>query len=113
MCHLANDDAMKRLLKAYVERTFSLWGLLTAGRRKRMSQTREVKFLSNDYTNNNTDPKTLLMLILTLTDPHDAFESFCEPAFCDFVRNYSCTVDGAVVTSSLINNWWINSDVGL
>src|SRR6218665_343350 len=34
-----------------------------------------------------------------LTDHHDAFESFCAPVFCDFVRNYSCTVDGAVVTS--------------
>jgi len=29
-----------------------------------------VKFLSNDYTN----PKTLMMLNLTLTDPHDAYE---------------------------------------
>jgi len=75
--------------------------------------TREVKFLSNVYTNNNTDPKTLMTLILTLTDHHDAFESFCEPAFCDFVWNYSFTVDGTVVTSNLINNWWINSGVGL
>jgi len=51
----------------------------------------------NDYTNPNT--KTLTTLALTLTDPHDAFDSFCAPVFCDFVRNYSCTVDGAVVTS--------------
>jgi len=38
------------------------------------------------------------MLALSLTDHHDAFESFWAPVFCDFVRNYSCTVDGAVVT---------------
>ena len=24
---------------------------------------------------------------------------FCAPVFCDFVRNYACTVDGAVITS--------------
>ena len=65
------------------------------------------------YSNNNTNPKTLTTLTLTLADPHGAFESFCAPAFCDFIRNYSCTVDGAVVTSNLINNWWINSGVGL
>src|SRR6218665_2008702 len=70
---------------------------------------REVTFLSNDYTNPNTNPKTFTTLILTLTDPHCAFESFCAPAFFDFIRNYSCTFDGAVVTSNLINNWWINS----
>ena len=57
--------------------------------------TREVDFLSNDYTN----PKTLTTLALTLADHYDAFESFCAPVFCDFVRKYSCTVDGAVVTS--------------
>src|SRR6218665_320522 len=74
---------------------------------------RELKFLSNDYTNNNTNPKTLTTLILTLPDRHGAFESFCALAFCDFVRNYSWTVDGAVVTSNVINNWWINSYVGL
>jgi len=61
-------------------------------------ETREVKFLSNDYTNPNTSPKTLTTLALTLTDHHDAFESFFAPVFCDFVRNYSSTVDGAVVT---------------
>src|SRR6218665_1531852 len=61
--------------------------------------TREVEFLSNDYTNPNTNPKTLTTLALTLTDHHDALESFCAPVFCDFVRNYSCTVEGAVVTS--------------
>ena len=76
--------------------------------------TREVKkFLSNDYTNPNTNHKTLVTLILTLTDPQGAFESFCLPAFCDFVRNYSCTIDGTVFTSNLINNWGINSGVGL
>jgi len=54
--------------------------------------------LSNDYTNPNTNPKTLTTLALTLTDHRDALESFCEPVFCDFIRNYSCTVDSAVVT---------------
>ena len=61
--------------------------------------TRKVEFLSNDYTNPNTNPKTLTTLALTLADHHDAFESFCARVFWDFVRNYSCTVDGAVVTS--------------
>jgi len=31
-----------------------------------------VKFLSNDYTNPKTNPKTLTTLALTLTDHHDA-----------------------------------------
>jgi len=44
--------------------------------------TWKVKFLSNDYTNPNTNQKTLTTLILTLTDPHDAFEKFCAPVFC-------------------------------
>jgi len=61
--------------------------------------TREVEFLSNDYTSPNTNHKTLTTLALTLADHHDVFESFCAPVFCDFVWNYSCTVDGAVVTS--------------
>ena len=39
---------------------------------------------------------------LPLADHHDAFESFWAPVFCDFVRNYSCTVNGAVVTLLLI-----------
>jgi len=60
--------------------------------------TREVEFLSNVYTN----PKTLTTLALTLADHHDAFESPCAPVFCDFARNYSCTVDGAVVASLLL-----------
>jgi len=63
--------------------------------------TREVEFLSNDYTNPNTNPKTLTTLVLTLADHHDAFESFYVSIFCDFVRNYSCTIDGAVDTSKL------------
>src|SRR6218665_2604930 len=62
--------------------------------------TQEVEFLCNDYTNPNTNPKTLTTLALTLTGQHDAFESFCAPVFYDFARNYSCTVDGAVVTST-------------
>jgi len=46
-----------------------------------------MKFLFNDYTNpNNT--KTLSTLTLTLTDPHDAFESFCAPVIYDFIRSY-------------------------
>ena len=61
--------------------------------------TREVTFLFNDYTNPNTNPKILTTLTLILSDPHGAFESFCASEFCDFERNYSSTVDGAVVTS--------------
>jgi len=60
--------------------------------------TRELEFLSNDYTNPNTNRKTLTTLALTLADHHEAFESFCVLVFCDFLRNYSCTIDGAVVT---------------
>src|SRR6218665_3620174 len=60
--------------------------------------TREVEFLSNDHTNPNTNPKTLTTLALTIADHQDAFESFYAPVFCDFVRIYSCSVDGAVVT---------------
>src|SRR6218665_3945406 len=37
--------------------------------------------------NPNTNPRTLTALNLTLTDPHGAFESFCAPIFCDFIRN--------------------------
>jgi len=66
------------------------------GRLQTADVTREVKFLSNDYTNANSNPKTLTTLALTLADPHDTFDSFCASVFCDFVRNYSCTVDGAV-----------------
>jgi len=52
-----------------------------------------------DYTNPNTNPKIITTLALTLTNPHDAFESFCSMVVCEFVRNYSCTMDGAMVTS--------------
>src|SRR6218665_2578872 len=45
-----------------------------------------MKLLSNDYTNPNTNPRTLTTLTLTLTDPHDAFESFCSPVFCTLYR---------------------------
>ena len=48
----------------------------------------ESTFLSNDYTNPNTNPKTLTTLTLTLTDPRDAFECFCAPIFCDLIWNY-------------------------
>jgi len=44
--------------------------------------TREVEFLSNDYTNPNTNPSTLTTLALSLADHHDAFESFCASVFC-------------------------------
>ena len=44
--------------------------------------------MSNDYNNPNANPKTLTMLNLTLTDPHDAFEICCAPVFCEFIRNY-------------------------
>ena len=54
--------------------------------------------MSNDYTNPNTNPKTLTTLTLTLTDSYSALESFCVPVFCDFVRNYSCTIDGVIDT---------------
>jgi len=49
--------------------------------------TREMKFVFNDYSNPNTNPKTLTTLALTLTDPQDAFDSFCAPVFCDFARS--------------------------
>jgi len=61
--------------------------------------TLEVEVLSNDYTNPNTNHKTIATLALTLTDHHDPLEIFCAAVFFDFVRNYSCTVDGAVLTS--------------
>jgi len=48
----------------------------------------ELKFLSNVYTNPKTNSRTLTTLKLTLTDPHDSFESICAPIFCDFTRNY-------------------------
>jgi len=50
-------------------------------------------------TQNNINSKNLSMLTLTLTDPREDFSSFCPPVFCDFVLNYSCTVDGAIGTS--------------
>src|SRR6218665_4055632 len=57
--------------------------------------TREVKFMSSNYTNPNSSPKTLTTLTLTLIDPHGDLASFCAPAFCDFVRHYSSPVDVA------------------
>ena len=48
----------------------------------------EMKFLSNVYSNPNTNSKTLTVGILTLNDRHDAFEGFCASVFCDFIRNY-------------------------
>jgi len=86
------DDRSKR--KCYWTRATCDCGRLQIG-----DVTREVEVLSNDYTNPNTNPKTFTTLAHTLADHHDAFECFLTPVFCDFVRNYSCTVDGAVVTS--------------
>src|SRR6218665_4226508 len=48
----------------------------------------KMKFLSNDYTNPNTNPKTITALTLTLTDTQDALESYYASIFCDFIRNY-------------------------
>jgi len=47
--------------------------------------TREVTFLSNDYTNPNTSPKILTTLKLTLIDPHEAFEAFVR-GYCNYYR---------------------------
>jgi len=58
-------------LKCYWTRALCDCGMLQNG-----DVTREVKFVSNDYSNPNTNPKILTTLALTLTDPHDAFESF-------------------------------------
>ena len=80
--------------KCYWTRASSDCGRLQIG-----DVTREVEFLSDDYTNPNTNPRTLTSLALTLANHHDAFERFFAPVFCYFVRNYSYTVDGAVVTS--------------
>src|SRR6218665_3746815 len=55
--------------------------------------------MSNDYTNPNTNPNILMAGILTLNDRQNAFESFCVPVFCDFIRNYSGTSGGPRVTS--------------
>src|SRR6218665_3535795 len=41
----------------------------------------------------------LTALNLTLTDPHGAFESFCAPIFCDFIRNYYMSELGHIDTS--------------
>jgi len=53
--------------------------------------------LSNYFTNTNRNTLTTL----TLTDPNDAFESFCVPVYCDFIRNYFETYIGTLVTSLL------------
>src|SRR6218665_3915123 len=63
-----------------------------------------MKFLSNDYTNPNTNPRTLTTLTLTLTDPHNAFESWCAPVFCDFIRNYFAPKLGHIVTSIYLSH---------
>jgi len=35
-----------------------------------------MKCVSNDYTNPTTNPKTLMTLVLTLTDPHGLIKNF-------------------------------------
>ena len=69
------------------------------GRLQISDVTREVKFLSHDNTNPNTNLKTLTTLTLTLIDLHGTFESFCVPVFCDFVQTYSWTIDGEIDNS--------------
>src|SRR6218665_1279655 len=71
--------------------------------------TREVKFLSIDYTNPNTNPTTLTMLTLTVTDPNGAFESFFVRVFCKFVRKYSFTVDNIYIYIYIHINYHIQS----
>jgi len=51
------------------------------GRLQIADATREVKFLSNDYTNPTTNPKTRTTLTLILTDPRHAFESISMPVY--------------------------------
>src|SRR6218665_2018472 len=50
--------------------------------------TRQVEFLSNNYTNPNFKSRTFTTLALTLADHHDAFESF--------VRRYFVTLYGTI-----------------
>jgi len=54
--------------------------------------TREVKFMSDDYTNLSVNPKALETLALTLTDPHDAF-----------VRRYFVTLYGTIPAPSTVH----------
>jgi len=42
-----------------------------------------------------------MALNLTLTDPHGAFEIFCAPILCDFIRNYYMSELGHIDTSIL------------
>jgi len=56
--------------------------------------TREVEFLSNDYTNPNTNHKTLTTLALILADHHDAFKAF--------VRRYFVTLYGTIPAPSTV-----------
>ena len=59
------------------------------------------KFLSDNYTNPNTNPSILTTVTLTLTgltDIDDAFERFCAHIFCDFIRNYFALKLGHFVT---------------
>ena len=54
--------------------------------------------MSNDYTNPNTNLKVLTTLNLTLSNPHDAFESLWAPVCCDFKTNYLGSELGPLVT---------------
>src|SRR6218665_3028185 len=53
-----------------------------------------------------TNPKTLRAGILTRNDRHDAFERFCAPVFCDFIRNYFLSDSE---TFELLDTWYIKT----
>src|SRR6218665_3550223 len=48
--------------------------------------TRGVEFLSNDYTNPNTNPKTLTTLALTLADHHELLKACVRRNFVTLYR---------------------------
>jgi len=78
--------------------------------------TRDVNFLSSNYTNPNTNPKTLTTLTLTLTDPHGVtalLKAFVHRHFVILYGTIPAPPTVHLVTSNLINNWWINSSVCL
>jgi len=58
-----------------------------------------VAKLAEDLVNPNTNRKKLTTLTSTLTDPRNAFESFCAPIFCDIIRNYPSPTFGLLDTS--------------
>src|SRR6218665_712770 len=48
-----------------------------------LDRSAEGYILSNDYTKPHD----------TCPDPNRPLRRFCAPLFCDFVRNYSCTIE--------------------